>query len=65
MAKKQKKLTDRVHDPNPPDVLAAYLEQLFVEVNRPKVERALREAAQSSASDERKPEPSVRTGITP
>ena len=65
MARKQRKLTYRVHDPNPPEVLAAHLEQLFIEVNKPKVDRVLREAAQTATNDERKPGPTVRTGITP
>ena len=65
MARKQRKLTYRVHDPNPPEVLAAHLERLFIEVHKPKVERILREAARSPSTDERKPGPTVRTGITP
>ena len=41
----RRKLTYRFHDPNPPEVAAAYLLKVLVEVNTPKVEAAIRRAA--------------------
>ena len=41
----RQKLTYRFHDPNPPEVAAAYLLKVLVEVNAPKVEAAIRRAA--------------------
>ena len=41
----RRKLTYRFHDPNPPEVAAAYLLKVLVEVNAPKVEAAIRRAA--------------------
>ena len=38
---KSRKLNYRIHDPNPPEVLANYLIGLFVEVNTPKIEAAM------------------------
>lgn len=49
---KERKLNYRIHDPNSPEVTAAYLEKLFIEVNRPKVERLMREAAQLEGEDD-------------
>ena len=42
---KRQKLNYRFHDPNPPEVAAAYLLKVLVEVNAPKVEAAIRKAA--------------------
>ena len=42
---KRQKLTYRFHNPNPPEVAAAYLLKVLVEVNAPKVEAAIRKAA--------------------
>ena len=42
---KRQKLNYRFHDPNPPEVAAAYLLKVLVEVNTPKVEAAIRKAA--------------------
>ena len=37
------KLNFRFHDPNPPGVAAEYIAKVFVEVNRKKVDRLIRE----------------------
>ncbi len=34
----------RFHNPNPPEVASEYILKVFIEVNKPKVERAVREA---------------------
>lgn len=47
--KKSKKLNYRFHDPNPPEVTAEYILKVFIEVNKPKVERAVREAKERAA----------------
>lgn len=47
--KKSKKLNYRFHDPNPPEVAAEYILKVFIEVNKPKVERAVREAKECAA----------------
>lgn len=45
---KKRKLNYRFHDPNPPAVAADYIMKIFVEVNTPKVERAIRAAAEEA-----------------
>lgn len=47
--KKSKKLNYRFHDPNPPEVTAEYILKVFIDVNKPKVERAVREAKERAA----------------
>lgn len=47
--KRNKKLNYRFHDPNPPEVAAEYILKVFIEVNKPKVERAVREAKECAA----------------
>lgn len=47
--KNKKKLNYRFHNPNPPEVAAEYILKVFIEVNKPKVERAVREAKERSA----------------
>lgn len=37
------KLNFRFHDPNPPGVAAEYIAKVFVEVNRKKLDRLIRE----------------------
>lgn len=49
---KQQKLNYRFHNPNPPDVMAEFLFRLFIEVNKGKVERALRAAAEEMDKEE-------------
>ncbi len=44
-----KKLNYRFHNPNPPEVAAEYILKVFIEVNKPKVERAVREAKERAA----------------
>ena len=48
--KNKPKLNYRFHDPNPPGVTADFLVHLFAEVNAPKVEAALRAAAEEAAA---------------
>ncbi len=40
----KKKLNYRFHNPNPEDVTADYLLEVFMQVNIPKVEKAVRDA---------------------
>lgn len=47
--KRTKKLNYRFHDPNPPEVTAEYILKVFIDVNKPKVERAVREAKERAA----------------
>lgn len=47
--KKKKQLNYRFHNPNPPEVAAEYILKVFIEVNKPKVERAVREAKERAA----------------
>lgn len=47
--KRNKELNYRFHDPNPPEVTAEYILKVFIEVNKPKVERAVREAKERAA----------------
>lgn len=57
IAKREKaKLNYRFHNPNTPEATADFLVKLFVEVNKPKVEAAIRAAAEESAQ---KPKESV------
>ena len=49
--KNKPKLNYRFHDPNPPGVTADFLVRLFAEVNVPKVEAAMRAAAEAAAAD--------------
>ena len=50
MAGKTKpKLNYRFHNPNTPEATADFLAKLFVEVNMPKAEAAIRAAAEESA----------------
>lgn len=47
--KRNNKLNYRFHDPNPPEVAAEYILKVFIDVNKPKVERAVREAKERAA----------------
>jgi len=40
----KKKLNYRFHNPNPPDVTVDYILKVFMQVNIPKVEKAVRDA---------------------
>ena len=40
----KKKLKHRLHNPNPADVAAEYILKVFMQVNIPKVEKAVRDA---------------------
>ena len=40
----KKKLNFRFHDPNPPGVAEEYILKELIEANKPKAERAIREA---------------------
>lgn len=40
----KKKLNYRFHNPNPTDVAAEYILKVFMQVNIPKVEKAVRDA---------------------
>lgn len=40
----KKKLNYRFHNPNPADVAAEYILKVFIQVNIPKVEKAVRDA---------------------
>lgn len=42
---KKQKLNYRFHDPNDPAVAAEYILRVFVEVNKKKVEKVIREAS--------------------
>ena len=44
---KKRKLEYRFHNPNSVEDTADFLAKLFIEVNKPKVERAIREAMES------------------
>lgn len=48
---KRQKLNYRFHDPNPADVTADYILEVFMDVNRTKVERAIRAAAKQPSHD--------------
>jgi len=43
---KKKKLKYYFHNPNPADVTADYILKVFMEVNKSKVDRAIKEAAE-------------------
>jgi hypothetical protein len=43
----QRKLNFRFHNPNTAEVTAEYILEIFIEANKGKVERVLREAAES------------------
>ena len=45
---KARKLNYRIHDPNPTAVTAGCILKIFIEANAGKVERAIREAADTS-----------------
>lgn len=45
----KKKLNFRFHDPNPPGVSAEYILKELIEANKPKAERAIREARERKA----------------
>lgn len=49
---KQQKLNYRFHNPNTPEETAEFLFRLFIEVNKNKVERALRAAVQEMEKEE-------------
>lgn len=49
---KQQKLNYRFHNPNTPEETAEFLFRLFIEVNKNKVERALRAAAEEMEKEE-------------
>ena len=62
---KARKLNYRFHDPNPPEVTADFLEKLFIEVNAPKIERAIQEMIHPASSERENstsstPEPEYR-----
>lgn len=52
----KRKLNYRIHNPNSPEKTADFLVKLFVEVNQPKVEEAIRRAS-TQAPDEAHPRP--------
>lgn len=45
---RNRKLTYRFHDPNPPSVAAEYILKVCIEANTSKVEQALREAMEKA-----------------
>ena len=47
------KLNFRFHDPNPPGVAAEYIAKVFVEVNRKKLDRLIREEMSKQKKEER------------
>lgn len=48
IAKNKQKLNYRFHNPNTPEATAEFLYKLFIEVNRPKVEAAIRAAEEEA-----------------
>ncbi len=54
---KKRKLNYIFHNPNTPEATADYLLKLFIEVNTPKVEAAIRRAALSAKNEEEKSYP--------
>lgn len=52
----KRKLNYRIHNPNSPEKTADFLIRLFVEVNQPKVEEAIRRAS-AQAPDEARSRP--------
>ena len=51
---RKRKLNYRIHDPNPAAVTADHLLKVLIEVNKNKVELALREAAERVADSDTK-----------
>lgn len=49
---KNQNLTFRFHDPNPPGAAAEHILKVFMEVNAPKVEQAIRAAMAAGEPDE-------------
>ena len=50
---KQPKLNYRFHNPNTAEATAEYIAKILVDVNRPKIESLLAEAAASQRSDQK------------
>ncbi|MDO4454871.1 MAG: hypothetical protein Q4B90_10330 [Eubacteriales bacterium] len=50
---KRQKLNYRFHNPNTAEVTADYILKVFIEANMKKVERAMQEAADKSAEEEK------------
>ena len=48
----KKKLNYRFHNPNPADVAAEYILKVFMQVNIPKVEKAVRDAKMRGIAEE-------------
>jgi len=48
----KKKLNYRFHNPNPADVAAEYILKVFMQVNIPKVEKAVRDAKMRRIAEE-------------
>lgn len=48
---KKRKLNYIFHNPNTPEATADYLLKLFIEVNKPKVDAAIRKAALNSQKE--------------
>jgi len=55
-AMKKQKLNYRFHNPNTAEVTADYILKVFIEVNMKKVERAMQEAAEKSAEEDKQGE---------
>lgn len=54
---KKTKLHFTFHNPNTPEATADFLVKLFIEVNQPKVEQAIREAQEAAANASLPPPP--------
>ena len=50
MAVEKQKLTFRFHNPNPVEASAEYILRVLIEVNKPKLEKALQEASNKATS---------------
>ncbi len=48
----KRKLNYRFHNPNPADVTAEYILKVFIQVNIPKVEKAVRDAKMHRIAEE-------------
>ncbi len=48
---RKQKLNYRFHNPNPADVTADYILKIFMEVNKKKVDQALKEVADQHANE--------------
>ena len=54
---KKTKLHFTFHNPNTPEATADFLVKLFIEVNQPKIEQAIREAQEAAANASLPPPP--------